>query len=1768
MDRKVEQTSALEWQFIRDKSGRMRRMLGPGGKETVLDYEFFPGKDGQTRLATIRFPGGQVEHEYDQRGRITRVSDQTGEIHYDWDQFGRIRSVGRSIGPRVVYRYTPLGRLKGYSLGPAFEVGYEYDFLGRIAEIKTPVGVIRYEFLAGLGKAIRTLPNRTRTIWDHEPDGRLVAITHVDSRDRVIGKFTYTHRPGRLIGQVLEMSPRGEKRLDYGYDAVQRLVSVSDSTGPGWRFEYDARGNCTKEINDDGSVSLYRYDWAGRLIEVDREACVHDASGNLTLARVGGVLRRFAFDHGNRICGADPGGTRYEHDGEGCLIARICGTERTAFIPDPSSEDWRPLAELSPNGRQRFYVYGDRGPLATVENGVARFFLHDHAGSVRCVADDAGNMVDWRDYSAFGVLEGGSAGLGLTPGFAGMFWDPAACLYLTRNRAYSPQLGRFLQIDPLHRVPLGSQKELSAYVYCGDDPLNYTDSIGLTPQPIHGGSDEHGGLGGRYAGGDGEKFGRLVPQPPAGRGANGGGHGAFDPLHPGRKSGGDGPAIGGGVPGGNAASSAGPGSGGDQGESHAAQGSSASDVLARASNFLSPIGSMVNYEQEYWSEMAERADAQGNWLLGSVFDLEAGLAGGNERGQAWAGILASIPFPEIKGAKILLSVWGYLNKVAAISGLGADFAGHDYGKAIYDVLAMLAEPVFKFSDAARNAAAQSLKLADSAALLGLAKFEQRFLTHGSHMRWLGDISHPVGFALLAPGLVEQLKYGLGIKEAMATPAVSAAGDKQQNGSGPGSRKLHVGARNLQDAGHLKHWKTSYLPPWFQFPPWLWNPVQGNPPDPRTAGAAIETEGWPPGRSGVAAHLPSPVGGVYLGGAGAMLKGVGQITGIATDGQTGSLTLLTEQQGGLELPFLRLDDVVVVFRSVYVHGQGPSVTINPRAENPEGPWMDVVLGAATSDTYVGWVLFQADRIMKTYNLGQDNLTRNPVSSGVAGYDDLLDVVFFGGDFSKRRRLDGQWERFWIVPSQVTRFQSSSLELSLIDVPLEVKSQRVVFRNGKLEDEPNERSSRGAMAFIEWLTRSYEGIAAERYLQPPPETGLDAPVPIFGELKRIASITAVAELLRDRGISMPLWMRDYEVKRIPVPGETPAMTIAKTKASGNGTVQAHIYGGVNLSPANEVIRHYDRQSDLRRLLPSHREAYTRQLNAVEKLAPEVKTASRLSPMLAPFPIEHGERQIQAIVLPGSDSLALLPCRLDEVDLCLPIKGGGELALTRRFNSFFQPRGPWGKGWTEDYPRLAEVKLPVERTDKHVRFKLNYELSTPLGEIHARFSEVRHVPELGADLYVPDSVCEVLALAGSNDPIVMQGKTKAILNDGRVWFFDGNGNLVGERRQPFTTVYLRGPAGEVDQMIAYHGDQLEATVQLAYDAEGRLQSAESLNPPCRVTYVYNSEGQLASATNTEERIYTYDCGLVKTVSLSAQESAEGFEKPVLLKSFSYRRNGQLVDETSEGSRVSYSVHINGGRQYMTIVNEDGSQGTSATYDALLRPEEVVEPDGMRTTWDYAPDGAVTRRTNLPDGEFTTTSLSGDRRQRTTETSDGLRLQEEFDGRGRLLNVAVNQQPVLQQKWRTDGLLESVRCEACRIIPQYDPFGRVRSILQVQPEERDRFSIWQKREFDEAGRLTAVKDYSGSDTEVRYDAHGNIAGLTAQRPGENVACSILRNRAGKVEQIHSSWGDEERAYGVNGGLEQIVVRQGFCHGPREIQPGPSGDCNAFRRERGSLRL
>src|SRR5262249_52160313 len=142
--------------------------------------------------------------------------------------------------------------------------------------------------------------------------------------------------------------------------------------------------------------------------------------------------------------------------------------------------------------------------------------------------------------------------------------------------------------------------------------------------------------------------------------------------------------------------------------------------------------------------------------------------------------------------------------------------------------------------------------------------------------------------------------------------------------------------------------------------------------------------------------------------------------------------------------------------------------------------------------------------------------------------------------------------------------------------------------------------------------------KEWRSPPPKgSGLKGPIPVFTELRRIAFIAALAESLRDQGVPMPAWMKDYQVRSFPVPEKTPTLLFDVKRKIDEKTYTFKFFGGVTLSPPRTNIQ------------------TAGESKRAETLAKDLWPAVQDTPLLKPVPFTSGGKKYRAVVLPGNDT-----------------------------------------------------------------------------------------------------------------------------------------------------------------------------------------------------------------------------------------------------------------------------------------------------------------------------------------------------------------------------------------------------------------------------------------------------------------------------------------------------------------------------------------------------
>ncbi|MBI4606438.1 MAG: RHS repeat protein [Planctomycetes bacterium] len=864
-----------------------------------------------------------------------------------------------------------------------------------------------------------------------------------------------------------------------------------------------------------------------------------------------------------------------------------------------------------------------------------------------------------------------------------------------------------------------------------------------------------------------------------------------------------------------------------------------------------------------------------------------------------------------------------------------------------------------------------------------------------------------------------------------------------------------------------------------------------------ASLAARRPGGPGAAAGGSVLAPVDVGGVYLGGAGDLLRGCGRIIGIAHDEGKGRIVLLGEGKALVELGPLRLDDVVAIFRLIYEDLEAPWVSIDPDPSRPKGPEMLTRYPPGLEDTFVLWVLFESDRLMKGYGLGFDNVTKAKVTSAIEHYDELSDLRFGG--------LGGgaevtPWEAFWIVPGETVKQSIPDGKLTRLGVTLKVNTERRVMSGGKLVPAPGAASSRFAQAFTEWFTRNYEAIGRETARASDAVGARPATVSALALLERIAVVSAAAEHLRDQGVPMPAWMRNHKAPRHPVPRTTPALEVPYHRTRGNLKETVRVYGGVTLGPDPETVKS---------AAPTP---------AMPELAGDLWRAVDAAPPGSLTAFEHDGKSYQALSLPTRHVRAPGACRLAEADLTVPLGRGRGLVLRRRFHSFFRPGGSLGDVWTLDLPRLHAERHEFKKTDQGYSFVVGWRLSRPLGGAAAEFREQRLVPEAGRTLLVPSAPGPYLGIA--TEP---GGRKVLLLRSGSQWHFDADGYLIAAFDEGRQVTYHWDAGHRLRRIEARGGAGGQAAITLAYDeASGLLLSAEGTNGE-KVEYRYEGGSLISASSAGRTTTYQYTGGLVTGV----------YHDGKLSRRFEYGDGGTLGNETGpDGVEIAYDVKPRPGGFAVSAAGKgpDGEQRRlEIEYDADLRPVAGRVAGGARVSWEYAADGSV---------QVTGTAAGETERLRLARDANGewevLKLpfapvfRTRFGADGRVLGVWSGERQVLSQSFSPAGLLESASDGESTLHLKRGADGRLEEAHVGPDAAGEPGREWLKAEMDEAGRLRALRDASGSALAFTYDSEGRVSAVRDDQGGE---VGVGWDKEGRIVEVRGAGATHVLAYDAQSG-------------------------------------
>ena len=410
------------------------------GKETKR-YEYY--EDG--RLKRYISPDGvNFDYTYDELGNVTA----DGTNNYTYDAHSRLTSVVQDE-KQLSFTYDGFNRITGirYNDFSNNEVHYRYDANGKTTDL--------------------TYPDGKNVHYDYDGLNRLTAMT--DWKGRTI-RYSYD-RDSRLTRTDY---PNG-MHTTYAYDAGGRLaekktVLRNGATVAGYDFEYDLRGNITKQISTEpyeaadvpNETTEYRYRSTNQLSRVGNADVLFDKNGNM----MWDAGKYKGWDKNNRLVRI--GDTRLQYD----PLGNLRRYKNTNFLLDLSGIG-HIIGEADDEGHPtRYYLHGTNLEARITRDGSTQYYVTDVRGSIVAMVDEAGNLTHRYQYDEFGNItqqEERDFNPFRYVGALGVLYLEDN-LYHMRARVYDSQLGRFLSEDPVWSPNL--------YPYADNNPIMKIDPKG------------------------------------------------------------------------------------------------------------------------------------------------------------------------------------------------------------------------------------------------------------------------------------------------------------------------------------------------------------------------------------------------------------------------------------------------------------------------------------------------------------------------------------------------------------------------------------------------------------------------------------------------------------------------------------------------------------------------------------------------------------------------------------------------------------------------------------------------------------------------------------------------------------------------------------------------------------------------------------------------------------------------------------------------------------------------------------------------------------------------------------------------------------------------------------------------------------------------------------------------------------------------------------------------------------------------------------------
>ncbi|WP_155520906.1 LysM peptidoglycan-binding domain-containing protein [Ralstonia solanacearum] len=346
--------------------------------------------DANNRLiGTTNADGESINYTYSPDGLLTTVSTTLrsgqvlSEVSYTYDALDRLQTVRVNLNPSgtvpngadtlatydTTYSYDGTStRVTGVTQGDGTHLAFTYVLVNgdyRVASVTDGDGqVTSFAYDTVANTTTVTDPQQVSSVYQYDGNGELTQIRNGVTASNTVGLT----------------------QLNYTYNAIGDVATMTDGLGHTVSFQYDANGNLTSQVDSAGNTQTRTYNAQNQVLT----ETVYAAPANGSTAASQPQTTRYVYDAGNRnllrfAISAEGRVTEYRYNAQGLRTAYIAyaaadyntaGLDQTAVPTEAQMQSWVSGQDLTQSERTDF-AYDFRGLL----NSSSTYASVDASGS-------------------------------------------------------------------------------------------------------------------------------------------------------------------------------------------------------------------------------------------------------------------------------------------------------------------------------------------------------------------------------------------------------------------------------------------------------------------------------------------------------------------------------------------------------------------------------------------------------------------------------------------------------------------------------------------------------------------------------------------------------------------------------------------------------------------------------------------------------------------------------------------------------------------------------------------------------------------------------------------------------------------------------------------------------------------------------------------------------------------------------------------------------------------------------------------------------------------------------------------------------------------------------------------------------------------------------------------------------------------------------------------------------------------------------------------